>query len=139
MKKKNSSWQEPVAERPPLARRRAPGIGGAPDGGICFFFFFRTICRIFTGMGANPVTDVTKGEKEGRRYDLRNKGHHHRQVRALCVPPPLSIIKSWHISSHVKTHCADVSLPRKFQPERYYERGTVSNVLESPDGADSKG
>lgn len=39
----------------------------------------------------------------------------------------------------MKTHCADVSLPRKFQPSVYYEPGTESNVLESPDGPDSKG
>lgn len=70
-------------------------------------------------MGANPVADVTREERKRAADTIsETKGGHHQvftpffPVLCLCA----EIIKSWHISGHVKTHCADVSLPRKFQP-----------------------
>ena len=113
-------------------------------------------------MGANPVADVTRQERK-RATDTINetKGRpppgmhpplflsslfHPARMLSLSLSLSLSlfcltaeIIKSWHTyRGYVKTHCADVSFPRKFQPS-VIMNGYGSNVLESSDGPDSKG
>lgn len=64
----------------------------------------------------------------------------------ICVHPtpslpfPPEIIKSWHISSSRENAlCRRVSSTEIPAERLLYEPGTESNVLESPDGPDSKG
>ena len=108
-------------------------------------YAFRTICRVFTDR-ANPVADVTREERKRAVADTisETKGGHHQVYIYVhptpSLPFPPEIIKSWHISSSRENAlCRRVSSTEIPAERLLYEPGTESNVLESPDGPDSKG